>query len=817
MKQLRLTIAAIGLIMLTAASGYSQQSIKIFGTLCDSLTHEPIRFATVAILNQQTRAPVQETQTDIGGHFVLENVPGRTFTLRITYTGYDDIFKENIPLNAATGELNFGMLTMTSKSSLLKEVAITAKKNTLQIVDGKKVFSVNQSLVSKGGNAADLLRNVPTLQVDADGNVSLRGSANVKVLIDGKPSIIANGDVSQMLQSIPADAIESIEVIPNPPANYDADGAGIINIILKKNRRPGLNGSAAIGGGTRENYNADASLSYQSHKVNVYGNYSLKDGNTLTTGFQNVTYLHPTDSIVYVNETFPTVTRDEIQFIKAGIDYSLTPRSTLGISASFNSSHLHEDQLIPVIEYSAEHTPLESFNRYITVANNGGSYELDLDYTRRFKKPKEELLLNFAYASGSYRDYELFTTQYNPINGVESSNIDTPLINDTRHHSINYNIQADFVLPVGKSGQFSTGYRTQITLGNNDQYAYNVLNTGKTPLNTFTDFFSSNNQVNAVYLNLKGQIGNLSYQAGVRGEDSRLDATFTSYDLNNVLVSTPVKVPVRGVYPSLLLTEKLKNNGQLQFTFTRRLSKPSVRRLNSTIDFSDPSNYNKGNPELRPANVINLELDFNKTWHKISATFGIYNNIINNAIQIIETAPVKNETTTIPENLNNSITTGLELIGHFELLKGWDLTANANIFNRNNAAAPQYGIAANHGISWNANITTNVTPLKRLSFQIHADYSAPNLFLQFQNRAEFGMDAAAKFDFAGNRASLNLNATDIFNSRNRAFLSGSDDVLLDFRRHREGSRATLIFSYRFGWDSGASKHRKEEKRIEDAS
>ncbi len=299
------------------------------------------------------------------------------------------------------------------------------------------------------------------------------------------------------------------------------------------------------------------------------------------------------------NETFPAVTRNKIQFIKAGIDYSLTPRNTLGISASFNSSRLHEDQLIPVIEYSAEHAPLESFNRYITVNNNGNSYELDLDYNRRFKKPKEELSLNFAYASGSFRDYEQFTTQYNPINGVQSSNIDTPLINDTRHNSINYNIQADFVLPVGKSGQFSAGYRTQITLGNNDQYAYNVLNTGETPLYTFTDFFSSNNQVNAVYLNFKGQIGNLSYQAGVRGEDSRLDATFTSYDINNVLVSTPVKVPVKGVYPSLLLTEKLKNNGQLQFTFTRRLSKPSVRQLNSTIDFSDPSNYNKGNPEFK--------------------------------------------------------------------------------------------------------------------------------------------------------------------------------------------------------------------------
>jgi ferric enterobactin receptor len=662
-----------------------------------------------------------------------------------------------------------------------------------------------------------LLRNVPTLQVDADGNVSLRGSVNVKVLIDGKPSIIANGDVRQMLQSIPADAIESIEVIPNPTANYDAEGAGIINIVLKKNSKPGLNGSAAIGAGTRENYTADASLSYQNGKVNMYGNYSFKNENTILTGFQNVTYLHPTDSIVYVNETFPAVTRNEIQFIKAGIDYLLTPRSTFGISASFNSSHLHEDQVIPVIAKSAEDSALESFNRYIAITNNGSSYELDFNYTRRFKKPKEELLLNFAWASGSYRDYELFTTQFNPVHGAESSNIDTPLISDTRHHSINYNIQADFVLPVGKSGQFSAGYRSQITLGNNDQYAYYVLNTGETPLYGFTGFFKSNNQVNAVYLNFKSQVGNLSYQAGVRGEDSRLDATFSSYDMNNVLFPTPVKVPVRGVYPSLLLTEKFKNNSQLQFTFTKRLSKPSVRQLNSTIDFSDPSNYNIGNPALRPENVTNGELQYNKVWHNMSATFSIYHNTINHAIQIIETSPVKNETTTIPENLNYTVTTGLELIGHFELLKTWSLTANANIFNRNNAAAPQFGISSSHGISWNGNITMNVTPLKRLSIQMHADYSAPNLYLQFQNRAEFGMDAAAKFDFAGNKASFSLNATDIFNSRNRAFLSSSEDVLLNFRRHLESSRATLIFSYRFGPDPGAVKHPKQEKRIEDAS
>ena len=817
MKLLQLKILAIGILILIAVRGYSQKNIKISGMLTDSITHMPIPFATVALLNQQTKALIKGTQTDTSGHFVLENLPAGAFTLRVSYVGYNNFLKEDILIDPATGDLNLGTLLMSeSKNSILKEVAITAKKEALQNIDGKKVFSVNQSLVSKGGNAADLLQNVPTLQIDGTGNISLRGSTNVKVLIDGKPSIIADGDIAKILQSIPASAIENIEVIPNPPANYDANGEGIVNIILKKNSRPGLNGSVNIGGGTRENYNGDASLSYQSGKVNVYGNYSLKNGNTLVTGRQNYTFLKPTDSVKYTNETFPYVIRNKIQFVKAGVDYLLTPQSTLSLSASFNTRNAHQNQLLSLTNYSAADVLLESYNRFNTVTNNNKSYEFDLDYNLRFKKPKEELSFNFSYAYGSFQDYEQYTTRYNPVNGVQSSNIDTPLISDTRHHSTNYNIQADYVLPVGKSGQFSAGYRTQITLGDNDQYAYNVFSAGPTPLYTFTDLFSSNNQVDAVYVNYKDQIGNFSYQAGVRGEDSHLDATFMSYNTTDMLVATPIKVPVIGLYPSVLLTEKLENNSQLQFTFANRLSKPTVRQFNSTTDFSDPTNYRTGNPNLVPQSVTNLELDYNKTWQNITFTSGIYYNMIHNVIKYIQSDPVNGETTTMPENLKYSNTTGLELIGHLTIVKGWDLIANANIFDQDNAAAPQYGISANNGISWNANITTNVTPVQRLSFQIHADYTAPYYLLQDRNRANYGMDAAAKYDFAGNRASLSFNANDIFNTRKRAILRSSDDLLIDLEVRTISSRATFTFSYRFGAGSGASK-RKQVKRIEDAS
>jgi len=821
MRSLKLKTIVTGLMLLFAITSYSQSNSKISGNIKDSLTHQVIPFATVALADQHTKAAIKGTQTDINGNFVLENIPIGTFTLRVGYVGYADILKENITIDPANGNLNLGdLLVSVSKNTSLKEVVVTGQKAALQNNDGKKVFSVNQSLVSKGGNAADLLQNVPTLQIDGNGNVSLRGSTGVKVLIDGKPSVIANGDITQLLQSIPASTIESIEVIANPSAKYDAEGEGIINIVLKKNSRPGFNGSIDLGGGTRDNYNGSANLSYQTGKVNLYGNYSVKNGNTYSNGFQYMTFLKPADSIRYSNETFPSVTRNKIQFLKAGIDYSLSPKSVLGVSGSLNLRDTHRDEILDIDNLGTNDFPLQSSNRYNTTNNNGKSYEFDVDYSQHFKKPKEELTFNFSYSHGSFRNYQEYQTHVNTINGQKAAVLDTPLISDIRNSTINYNIQADYVLPVGKIGQFSAGYRSQITPGNNNQYAYGVTGTGEVPIYPFTSFFSSSNQVHAIYVNYQDQIANFGYQIGLRGEDSHLNATFMSYDANNTLFAEPVKVPGVGLYPSVLVTEKLENNSQLQFTFTNRVSRPVARELNSATDFSDPVNYDRGNPGLTPESINSLEFGYNKTWQNVSFTSSVYYNRINNVIKHIESDPVDGVITTTPQNLKGSTTTGLELIGHFDLVKGWDFTANANVYERDNDAAPQFGIAANNSLSWNANITNNLSLVKSLSIQVRADYRSADMIVQDYNRPAFGLDAGARYDFPGNKASLSFTSNDIFNSRKWAFLRTSDDLLLDFERRTVSSRATLTFSYRFGTGTGAHKPAKkkdvQDKRIDDA-
>ena len=284
---------------------------KITGKIIDAQTNETIPFASAILLNKKTKSTIKIAQTDIEGTFNMLNIPKGIYTFKASYVGFQTMVRDSVAITDEVLTVNFGDIKMkTAKGNVLKEVTVTAPKTTMQLGIDKKIFSVDQSLVSEGGSAADLLQNVPSVQTDIDGNVSLRGSAGVRVLIDGKPSLIAGGNIAQILQSIPASSIESVELITNPSAKYDAEGqSGIINIVLKRNKKLGFNGSVALTAGNRENYNANTSLSFQNKRVNLYGNYSYRYGNRIGGGYNNITYLNPTaNSLATANQNNTPVT-----------------------------------------------------------------------------------------------------------------------------------------------------------------------------------------------------------------------------------------------------------------------------------------------------------------------------------------------------------------------------------------------------------------------------------------------------------------------------------------------------------------------------
>jgi outer membrane receptor protein involved in Fe transport len=698
----------------------------------------------------------------------------------------------------------------------LTEVTVSARAPTIRSGPDKKVFSVNQSLVSLGGSAVDLLQNVPTLQVDATGNVSLRGATNLKVLIDGKRSLIGGGTVAQVLQSIPASAIDRVEIITNPSAKYDAEGEALINIILKKNNVSGFNGSVALTAGTRDNYNAATSVSYQNSSVNLYGNYSYLHRNTYSNGFQDMTYLQSPDPVYYSNETFPSITITDLHSARAGIDYTLTAKDAISVSGAYNAYSTGRNESLTVNNLTAAHLPAEFSTRHNVTTGNGNSYDLTADYTHKFRKPQQELTFDFDYSRGVTNNLQLYNTYISNINGYPSDS--TAVLKDSKlGRSRNYNVQLDYTSPVGKTGRLETGYRTQIGTTGNRQCDYNLDQTSGEydPDYSLTNTFKSTSQVHAAYITFRRQINTFGFQLGIRGELGRFSADLQSFDSSGRLIMLPVTVNTKGLYPSLQLTKRLGEGRQVQLSYSRRVNRPTPRELNPFLDVSDPVNYEAGNPRLLPEDIHSTELTYSCAWPGASLTTGAYFTQVNNVIKHIESIPTNDVVITTAQNLKRAINTGLELIGNFHPLKGWDFTVNVNLYERINAADSAHGISATQGLSWNINLTNNFTLAKGLTLQVRADYKAGDVIIQDRNRPAYGIDGGARYDFWHSKASLALNGRDIFNTRKWSFLRESDALLLDFQRVTYSARASLTLTYHFGKSTIGAGNRKRIEAQQD--
>lgn len=786
----------------------AQDKGRLEGRLIDE-QNLPIPLATVTLLDRYAVSPAKVAQTDSAGRFFIDEIPYGMFTCKVSHTGYQPLTIDSITVTPISGTITLGDLTMTPSGKVLTEIVVSARAQTIRGGPDKKVFSVNQSLVSLGGSAADLLQNVPTLQVDANGNVSLRGATDLKVLIDGKRSLIGGGTAAQVLQSIPASSIDRVEIITNPSAKYDAEGQALINIILKKNNNPGLNSSLAATAGTRDNYNAAASVSYQDNRINLYGNYSYQHRNTYSDGFQDMTFLLSPNPAYYSDETFPSITITDLHSAKAGLDYTLSARDGLSVSGAYNASSTVRNEWLTVDNLTAADSPAQLSTRHNGTTGNGNSYELTVDYTHQFRKPQRGLTVDFDYSHGVTNNLQLYNTYIYNIDGNAADS--TGVLKDSKlGHSSNYNVQLDYTTPIGKTGRLETGYRSQISITDNQEWDYNLDKTSDEydPDYSLINFFKSTSQVHAAYITYRQQIKTFAFQLGIRGELGRFNAHLQSFDSAGQLVLQPITVNTQGLYPSLVLTKQLDGGRQLQLSYSRRVLRPTPSELDPFFDVSDPVNYDEGNPRLLPESIHSVELTYTHTWPTASLTSGAYFTLVNDVIKHIQTTPVNDVVYTVAQNLNRAINTGLEFIGNFHPVKAWDFAANLNVYERINDGDSAYGISATQGVSWNINLTNNFSLAKNLTLQVRADYKAADLIIQDRYRPTWGIDAGAKYDLWHNKASLSLNGRDIFNTRRWTFLRESDALLLNFQRVTYSARASLTFTYRFGKSTAGAGNRK---------
>ncbi|MGV3508203.1 MAG: outer membrane beta-barrel protein, partial [Sphingobacteriaceae bacterium] len=547
------------LLILTFNTVLAQSPATVRGQILDLSTKKPIDFANIALVNSASGQTTKTAQSDLQGKFTITGITAGSYSLKISFLGYKPFVKDSINVSENV-QIDLGQLAMVkNKANVLKEVTIQGQRNAMQLGVDRKVFNVEQSLVSEGGSATDLLANVPTVSVDIDGNVNLRGSGSVRVLIDGKPSAIGGGDMATVLQALPASSIETIELITNPSAKYDPEGqTGIINIVLKKNKKVGVNGAVSLSAGTQDNYNINTNLSYRDGNVNVYGNYSFRYGTRLGGGFNNTSFLNN-------GQTFNTSSGKRSGLgntAKVGIDYYINNKTTIGVSANINVRDSEDSDEINYIYQNYLNT-IANGTSFRTSAEEGEDkgYDLTLDFTRKFKKQGEELVANFSFGESFEDEGESFNQNFNYPGRLNTDSIDRRK-NINTEERMSYNIQADYTLPFSKQQKFETGYRTTIRIGDDGQVSdqYNPVTTQFERDYSITNDFSSEEIVHAVYANYQNQITKgFGFQAGLRAEQAYLNTEYTGIE-EGTLKPTSAKgnLDYFRIYPSVFLTQKFK-------------------------------------------------------------------------------------------------------------------------------------------------------------------------------------------------------------------------------------------------------------------
>jgi outer membrane receptor protein involved in Fe transport len=809
----RFLVVSIFLSMFSLFKIYAQANAGITGKVIDAQSKKPLSFATVAFLNQSDRKVVAGTQTDENGAFLINNVaPGR-YLLRVGYVGYQTYERADVVVNPNTPLSLPDIGLKISGKNVLQEVVVQGSPPDMQIGIDRKVFNVDQSLVSQGGSVTDLLSDIPSISVDADGAVSLRGSSGVRILIDGKPSAMAGSDITQVLQSLPSNSVQRVEVITNPSSKYDAEGqSGIINIVLKKNLRTGLNGSVTASAGSYRNYNGGLALNYRDSSFNYYGNYDYRKSRRLSEGTSDTRYLENNGLIDNRNEGDRSGTGHTA---KLGVDYFLNQTTTIGLSGNIS---IRDNQRNEDIFYRYEN--LADLNgtssRYSRQTEDDFGYDLNLDFKKEFAKPGSELTFNAAYG----RNKEDGVNTFNQIFSNPASAEDRQ-INDTYERGDNINLQLDYIRPINDQSKIEAGYRTTIEQDDESQSSlrFNPESGSFLPDYNVSNKFNLEEIVHAGYFNYQNKLNKtLGYQIGLRAEQAYLN-TITE-NVNPATPEserfTPGRLDYFRIYPSLFLTQTFSADQQLQLSYTRRVSRPNGWQVNPFINISDPLNIRRGNPNLKPEDIHSFELGYTRNIGKTTLSSSVYYRRVNDVIQNITQRIEGSNAATISEwrNISMNESTGFEFISKSDFGEALDLTGNLNIYYNRFKGSPEFGLEARDGINWDANLASNIKITKNLSAQIRGNYVAPRVLAQGRSIGNFATDAAVRWSLLKNKGSLLLNVRDVFNQRRFGGYTQTDQFIRNFRDRRSLRMAMLTFSYRFGWqDKG--KNEKDDWTSQD--
>ncbi len=740
-----------------AVQGYG----VISGTLLDETTREPIDYGNVILYRVKDSTMLTGTTTVTKGKFLLNNIPSGKFYVKASFIGYEDKYFSGIVISQQSADVKLGDISIKSIASSISGIEIIGKKSLISNNLDKKVITVDKNMALSGGTATDIMENIPSVAVDAEGNVSLRGNSNITLLIDGKPASQAGISSSDILNQLPASAIESVEVITNPSVRYDPDGtSGIINIVLKKKALQGFNGLVSGTLGTNQKYNGSLNLNYRANKFNIFigadGRYNqskTSSESVRTSNFSDVV------NTLRQNQT-GTNHRNSLNF-NGGIDYTFDTRNNLTLSVQRRAMSFGQEGTMVYKNYLGTDSLLRYFDRYSNTDRSINSMNYTASYKHTFAQKGREFTQDFVYNDNVMNSDQFINQQDYDINSLLKNGASQQQHNYSMNKNYFFTAQGNYIHPFENGARVETGYKVSMrNMGMNYDYTnYNYVSEKWDTLANLKNHYDYKEQLYALYGIYGNSLGKLKYQAGLRYEqvyaNSKVEQTDTTY-----------KNTYYSFYPSLHTQYDLGKNRELQFSYSRRVDRPSPRDMNPYVDYSDSLNIREGNPELKPEYTNSLELGVMKYWEKYSLTStGFFRNT-SGLIEDITRMNSNGVTYSMPQNIANSKSYGFEFVSSANPYKWLRISSNLSFYQYLVSAVPSENVPASGSFNWSARINAAFNYSKDGSFQLIGNYMAPNSSLQSSNEANYSVDASIRQDFFKGKLSASLRATDIFNTRN---------------------------------------------------
>lgn len=782
------TLLILGLCPFSVlAQGQQRGSVK--GIILDMETSKPLDYATISAFRQRDSLLISGAISDASGSFDME-LPYDFYYLVVEFIGYEALSTRFFELNSQQDKIDLGTLSLVGTSQDLDEVVVQAEKSSMELALDKKIFNVGKDLGNAGGTAVDILGNIPSITVDVEGNVKLRGSSNVRILVDGKPSGMVSFRGSAGLRQLQSNQIERVEVITNPSARYEAEGmAGIINIVLKKERRQGINGSFEFLAGYRPNYGIGTVLNYRKNKLNFFLNYSLAYRVPYNYGTLDQE-VYNSDTTLISLQTSESDTKTLANTIRVGADYFFDEENILTASYQYRRTDVRRLRYLVYRDFVNNRNNLVTTTNRMQDEDEHEPYsELAVTYKKNYKKKGQELLIDARFLTYDELSDQIYTQSSIFADG--SPNVKDNQVQNSFNDEFErqYILQADYVHPIGKEGKFELGLRSSIRDMKNDYLVSEQDENGVfNPIPELDNIFIYEENIHAIYGIIGNKTKRLTYQAGLRAEIT---------DVTTILEETNEENPrnYSNLFPSIHFTYNITPSHALQLSYSRRVRRPVYRDLSPYITFSDSRNFFSGNPDLEPEFANSFDLGYIHYFELGSISSSIYYRHTIDKILGIRTVDDRGFSSLRPENLATEDAYGLEVIASISPYKWWKSDWNINFFKAQTDGSNLDEDYIADTYSWFTRITSRFNLVPGSDLQIRLNYEAPQELPQGRSKSRTFADLSFSKDLWEEKGTVTLNVIDVFNSSFRRTITEGPAFYSvgEFGRKARQINLTLVF------------------------